>query len=103
MVIGRELCLRAAALEPRSRLSRTSSLRKSSKRGHVPGTIAIEPDLILRLLDNVCREIARNGLTKIVLVNAHGGNDYLIHFFAQTQLTSRSRLRGVRHRALVPA
>jgi creatinine amidohydrolase len=41
------------------------------------------------LLDNVCREIARNGLTKIVLVNAHGGNYHLIRFFAQSQLASR--------------
>ena len=70
----------------------------------MPGTIAIDPDLILRLLDNVCREIARNGLTKIVLVNAHGGNDHLIHFFAQTQLaTGRDYAVYVTERSLLPA
>src|SRR5439155_13445791 len=47
-----------------------------------------EADLILKLLDNFCREIARNGLNKIVLVNAHGGNDHLIHYFSQTQLAA---------------
>jgi creatinine amidohydrolase len=42
----------------------------------------------MRLLENICREIARNGLKKIVIVNAHGGNDHLIHYFAQVQLAS---------------
>jgi creatinine amidohydrolase len=42
----------------------------------------------VRLLDNVCREIARNGLKKIVLVSAHGGNYHFTRFFAQTQLAS---------------
>src|SRR4030095_2158774 len=42
----------------------------------------------IRLLENTCREIARNGLKKIVIVNAHGGNDNLIHYFAQIQLAS---------------
>jgi hypothetical protein len=36
---------------------------------------------MLRLLDNICREIARNGCTKIVLVNAHGSNFGLLSFF----------------------
>jgi creatinine amidohydrolase len=45
--------------------------------------------LIIQLLENTCREIARNGLTKIAIVNAHGGNDYLINYFAQIQLASR--------------
>ena len=31
---------------------------------------------------------ARNGLKKIVFVNAHGGNDHLIHYFAQIQLAA---------------
>ena len=56
---------------------------------HYPGCIGLEPDLTLRLLDNVCREIGRNGLDKIVIVNGHGGNEHLIHYFAQIQLSSR--------------
>jgi creatinine amidohydrolase len=40
----------------------------------------------MRLLDNVCAEIARNGFTKIVLVSGHGGNYHFTRFFAQTQL-----------------
>lgn len=87
MYIGRELCRRASELEP-AIIFPDLIFTQILEARHCAGTIAIEADLILRLLDNVCREIARNGLNKIVLVNAHGGNDYLIHFFLQTQLAS---------------
>lgn len=88
MLIGRELCRRAAQIEP-AIIFPDFVLTQILEARHCPGTIAIEADLILSLLDNVCREIARNGLTKIVIVNAHGGNDALIHFFAQIQLASK--------------
>ena len=39
---------------------------------HMPGCIGIQPELTIRLLENVCSEIARNGLKKIVIVNSHG-------------------------------
>lgn len=53
---------------------------------HLPGTISIDGDLMIKLLDNVCREIARNGLKKIVLVNAHGGNFGLVALYNMLQL-----------------
>ncbi len=53
---------------------------------HQPGTIAIDGELMVKLLDNVCREIARNGMDKIVLVNAHGGNRGLLSLFPMLQL-----------------
>jgi creatinine amidohydrolase len=87
MYIARELCRRAAEIEP-VLIFPDFVFTQILEARHYPGTIAVEPDLILRLLDNACREIARNGLTKIVLVNAHGGNESLIHFFAQIQLAS---------------
>jgi len=87
MFIGREICQRVAALES-AIVFPDFIFTQILEARHVPGTIAVEPELCLRLLDNVCREIARNGLKKIVIVNAHGGNDSLIHFFAQVQLAS---------------
>jgi creatinine amidohydrolase len=87
MYIGRDLCDRAAAIEP-AIVFPDYVFTQILEARHVPGTIAIEPELIIRLLENVCREIARNGLHKIVLVNAHGGNDSLIHYFSQIQLAS---------------
>ena len=87
MYIAREMCQRAADLEP-ALIFPDLIFTQILEAQHVAGTIAIDPDLILRLLDNVCREIARNGLKKIVLVNAHGGNNSLIRFFAQMQLAT---------------
>jgi creatinine amidohydrolase len=51
-----------------------------------PGAIAIRHELILQLLDNVCEEIARNGLHKIILLNGHGGNDHLLPAFMTSTL-----------------
>jgi creatinine amidohydrolase len=87
MYIGRDLCRRAAALEP-AIIFPDFIFTQILEARHCAGTIAIDADLMLSLLDNVVREIARNGLKKIVIVNAHGGNDYLMHFFLQTQLAS---------------
>src|SRR5260221_4574506 len=87
MYIARELCRCAAELEP-AIIFPDLILTQIFEAQHYPGTIAIDADLILRLLDNVCRAAARNGLTKIVIVNAHGGNGSLIRFFAQMQLAS---------------
>jgi creatinine amidohydrolase len=87
MYIAREICRRAAEIEP-AIIFPDLIFTQILEARHYPGTIAIDPDLILRLLDNVCREIARNGLRKIVIVNAHGGNDHLVNFFAQIQLAS---------------
>src|SRR5687767_5990603 len=87
MFIAREVCQRAAALEP-AVIFPNFIFTQILEARHCAGTIAIEADLILRLLDNVCREIARNGFKKIVILNAHGGNGALIPFFMQTQLQS---------------
>lgn len=87
MYIGREMCQRAAALEP-AVIFPDYIFGQILEARHCAGTIAIDADLMLRLFDNVCREIARNGLHKIVLVNAHGGNNALNQFFLQIQLES---------------
>jgi len=53
---------------------------------HQPGTIAYSSHLQLELLQETTDEMARNGCKKIIIVNGHGGNEYLLPFFAQTQL-----------------
>ena len=87
MFIGREVCTRAAAREP-AIIFPDMIFTQILEARHCPGTIAVEPDLQLRLLESICREIARNGLRKIVLVNAHGGNLGLLNFFGMAQLAS---------------
>lgn len=51
-----------------------------------PGTIAYGMDVQLKLLQETTDEMARNGCKKIVIVNGHGGNLYLLPYFAQMQL-----------------
>jgi len=51
---------------------------------HLPGSIVIQRDLVLRLLQNVCDEMARHGVKKIVLLSGHGGNRYVLPLFVQT-------------------
>ena len=88
MFIGRELCERAAKIEPVVVFPDLFFTQILEAR-HVPGTIGLQPELIMQLLEGVCAEIARNGLKKIVIVNTHGGNNHLIHYFAQIQLARR--------------
>ncbi len=86
--IGRELCHRAAALEPAIVFPDVIFTQILEARHH-PGAIALDADLMLRLLESICREIARNGLTKVVLVSSHGGNQHLVRLLAQAQLAHR--------------
>ena len=51
-----------------------------------PGTIAYSPDLVWKMLEETCDEIARNGFDKIIIANGHGGNISLLNYFAQTRL-----------------
>lgn len=52
-----------------------------------PGAIAYSVPLQLQLLRETTDEMARNGCKKIFIVNGHGGNNLLAHYFAQTQLS----------------
>lgn len=51
-----------------------------------PGTITLKPNLLVELVQGVLDEIGRNGFKKIILYNAHGGNDYFLPFLAQCSL-----------------
>ena len=56
---------------------------------HQPGTVAYSANLMELMLDETCKEIARNGLTKILLVNTHGGNNSFLPYFLQLQMESQ--------------
>jgi creatinine amidohydrolase len=51
-----------------------------------PGTVTINPRLLLELIQDVFDEIGRNGFRKIIAYNAHGGNEYLLRLLAQCSL-----------------
>jgi creatinine amidohydrolase len=53
---------------------------------HFPGGIVVKDRLMFELLENICDEISRNGLKKIVLLSGHGGNRYFLPLFVQLTL-----------------
>jgi creatinine amidohydrolase len=56
---------------------------------HQPGTIAYSSELMWSILDETCKELSRNGLKKIILVNGHGGNTSFLEYFCQSQLAEQ--------------
>ena len=54
-----------------------------------PGTISYSHRLQMDLLQETTDEMGRNGCRKVVIVNGHGGNEYLLPYFAQAQLETR--------------
>ena len=89
MYIGREMCRRGARLE-KAIIFPDLIYTQILEAQHCIGTIAMDAEVILALVNNVIREIARNGLKKIILVNAHGGNNALMTFLTQIQLRAPS-------------
>jgi creatinine amidohydrolase len=88
MIKARELALRAAQREyavvfPDYYFGQIHEAR------HQPGTFAVSERMALDLLDATCEEIARNGFKRILILNGHGGNPPLIHYFGQTRLEKR--------------
>jgi len=53
-----------------------------------PGTVTLEPTLLLRVIQGVFDEIGRNGFKKIIVYSAHGGNNHLLPLLAQFNLWS---------------
>jgi creatinine amidohydrolase len=47
-----------------------------------PGAVALRREVLHAVLENVCEEIARNGMNKIVLLNGHGGNESWLDSFS---------------------
>ncbi|MDX1417958.1 MAG: creatininase family protein [Candidatus Promineifilaceae bacterium] len=51
---------------------------------HLPGGVVIKRELAFALLENICDEMYRNGISKIILISGHGGNRYFLPLFVQT-------------------
>ena len=50
-----------------------------------PGNVSVSLELEMRLLEELCDNIARNGFHKIVVYNGHGGNKPWLSTFLRTQ------------------
>lgn len=55
-----------------------------------PGTIAISPETMLRLYQDICAEAARNGFSRIVLFVGHGGSEAVTDFLQHSLLYRRA-------------
>ena len=51
---------------------------------HLPGGVVIKREIAFALLENICDEMHRNGIDKIILISGHGGNRYFLPLFVQT-------------------
>jgi creatinine amidohydrolase len=57
---------------------------------HQPGAIAYSNELMWKMLEETCKELSRNGLKKIILLNGHGGNTSFLQYFCQSQLANKN-------------
>jgi creatinine amidohydrolase len=85
---GHRLCCLAAEKEP-AIVFPPYYFAQNHESKPFPGAISLPPLLNLEVLMATCDEIARNGFTKIVLYNAHGGNWAMLYYFIQIQLAER--------------
>jgi len=88
LILAREISSRAAELEytivyPEFYFGQIFEAK------HQPGTIAYSAELVWSILEETCEELHRNGISKIIIVNGHGGNNNLFAYFCQSQLSSR--------------
>ena len=82
MMIGIEVCKKAAEIE-RSIVFPNYFLGQIAEARHTPGCIAASHKLIMSALLEMCDEIHRNGLKKIIICSSHGGNNHFLPFFLQ--------------------
>ncbi len=55
------------------------------EKARLRGCIGIKQETVLRVLGELCDEIARNGFRKILILNCHGGNKALVSHFIRCQ------------------
>lgn len=48
-----------------------------------PGTISVEPELVLKVADSVISKVIKMGFKRLVIVNAHGPNNQVFYFTAR--------------------
>jgi creatinine amidohydrolase len=85
LLTAMEICCRAAEIEP-AIVFPEYYFTQIHEAKHQPGCIAIKSEIMWSLLENVCDEISRNGLRKIIMVNSHGGNNSFLPYFVQMML-----------------
>lgn len=55
------------------------------------GAVNLSSNLALNLLEEICDEIGRNGFSKIVILNGHGGNSSMLEYFLKNYTTKNKK------------
>ena len=80
-----EVARRAAEREP-AVVFPTMYFGEKTGAGEFAGTVIFSAELRLKILEETCREIARNGFKKILIFNGHGGNQAMLSYFSRSVL-----------------
>ena len=83
MLASHAIACRAAEVEP-AIVFPAYPFGINHEAAHLPGAVIVKRDLVMGLLQNICDEMARNGLKKILLLSGHGGNRFMVNLFVQT-------------------
>ncbi len=85
ILIASQILRRASELEP---VCVFPDFTFGDVQGHTTqkGGVRLTAELELRLMTELCAEIARNGFKKILLFNSHGGNTACLHKFVRSTM-----------------
>jgi creatinine amidohydrolase len=81
-IIGEELATRVARKLGNTLAAPTIRPGCSDHHMSFPGTISLRPEVLLEILRDYCRSLAKHGFRKIILASSHGGNFAPLETFA---------------------
>jgi creatinine amidohydrolase len=84
-IVVDEVCRLAAEEEP-AVVFPSYYFGQISEARHMPGAFGLDHELLLGLLKATLDEIGRNGFTRILIVNGHGGNSGLLGYLNMSML-----------------
>lgn len=87
-IVADEVARRAAEQEP-AVVFPSYYFGQIAEARHHPGTVSLEHELLLKLLKVTLEEIGRNGFTKVLIVNGHGGSIGLLNYLNMAMLQER--------------
>ena len=87
-ILVTEITRRAAEREPVV-VFPTLHFGEKTGAGEFAGTVMLSIELRLRMLEELCDEIHRNGFRKILIMNGHGGNSDMINQFMRSTLSKK--------------
>ncbi len=82
--VAEQIALRATAAGTRTVVAPVLPFGKSDFFGPIPGGIALSHATLLAVLDDVFANLLRHGLTRLVVLNGHGGNVAVIEDATRT-------------------